>query len=259
MVDMHCHILPGIDDGAESMEESLEMLSIAANNGVTAIVATPHFYFDDMDSAEFLAKRRVLTEELRERGKSIENCPDIIEGVEVAAIYEMIGRTDLRSLCIGGTNHMLLELPFQEYPHWINELIYSLELSGITPIIAHPERNRQIRISPELLYGLVCGGVPAQLNINDMGDVPDRNTMMFFKTLIENHLVHFFGTDAHGSEWRTPAYGKFIAELKAAVDVNLVDMCVQNGEKLITEGSFFPKFEPRVPNKKRRRFFFGKS
>jgi len=163
MIDFHCHILWDMDDGADSMEQALSMALLAAEEGINTIVATPHC-MDERDLKAFA--RRVqqrcdhLQAMLREEGVDVTIAP----GAEVyldPALLEMGG---LESVTLNNTQYILLELPMGEVPRYTEDFLYHLQLKGLVPIIAHPERNLSIIADPNIMFRLVDLGAFAQIN-----------------------------------------------------------------------------------------------
>ncbi|MGN1080602.1 MAG: CpsB/CapC family capsule biosynthesis tyrosine phosphatase, partial [Acutalibacteraceae bacterium] len=135
MTDIHTHILFDIDDGAKDFEMSMKMLEAEKQEGAKAVVLTPHFDLKKQDIKEFLSLRSSGAEKLKSTSSL-----KFLEAAEVRA-YPFISKYEhLGSLCIEGTNAILLELPETGFASWIQPMIYSLQLSGFTPVLAHIER-----------------------------------------------------------------------------------------------------------------------
>ena len=123
MIDFHSHVLPGIDDGSDCVEESLEMLHTAKNQGVSTMLATPHFYAQDVSVDHFLEKRKKAYDTLK-RCMDDSDCPDIRLGAEVC-YFRGIGRArEIEKLCIEGTRVIMVELPFRQ---WDEEVLRDVE------------------------------------------------------------------------------------------------------------------------------------
>jgi protein-tyrosine phosphatase len=209
MVDIHCHILPGVDDGARTWEESLAMCELAAADGIGTIVATPHM-FDGVHRTPEKSLVQVRLGELRQRVKGM---LEILPGGEVRYSYEIFQeapdpQTKIR---LNGTSYMLLEFPFQAVPPNIEMTIFQILNAGITPVIAHPERNKRIQERPEVLADLVERGAFAQLDAGSLTKSFGPEPYQSAKRIIEAGLAHFIATDAHHQDRRRPILSTAVA------------------------------------------------
>ena len=240
MVDIHCHVLPELDDGAESVSVSLKMLKSAAADSITTVVATPHFNIDEMTIADFLEQRRISYEKLKPYMDSAPNCPRILLGAEVEASYELLDCPDVKDLCIEGTNYMLLEIPRMGYPAWMESLVFNLQIHhSIVPVIAHPERSTWIRENPARLYRLCAGGALGQ------ADAGGRTSDPLLLKLLSHNLVHFVASDAHNADTRPLNISKQLSAFRD--DKNKKDYSkslIENSEKFINDGAFYPSLKP---------------
>jgi protein-tyrosine phosphatase len=204
MIDLHCHILPGLDDGPKTWEESLQMARIACEDGITTLVATPHFWPQKYEPTkkEILDKtselNRLLTEEKIDvqilPGASIHLHEGLIEGVR---------RGDLLTLNDTG-KYVLLEIPYESVPN-MTALLFRLELAGIKPILARPERNQEIQKSPSLLEGLCRRGCLLQTTASSfLGTFGDKAKLCARTLLWEKEAMLFVATDAHSARKRPP-------------------------------------------------------
>ena len=155
MVDLHCHILPGVDDGAKSIEESLNMLRKLAAAGVESVVATPHLLRGSYDTTA--SERQEMVDNLQKAADENDIKVQIKPGVEyylAPQILEDIDRLEEFTINNGG-KYILVELPMRIVPPSIEDIFFSLKVKGITPILAHPERNAEICQNPNILFNLV--------------------------------------------------------------------------------------------------------
>ena len=162
MVDLHSHILPGIDDGARSLEESVEIALAAARDGTTVMAATPHVR-DDYPTAAQRMERLVLELDriLRKRGIGLH----LLGGAEIAIPQlRTLSDEELRLFGLAGNPHYLLvEFPYYGWPFSLETEISTLRSHGITPVLAHPERNPQVQDAPARIAPLVAAGALVQL------------------------------------------------------------------------------------------------
>ncbi len=164
MIDFHSHILPGIDDGADGVETSLKMLRKSKEQGVSQIVATPHFYFNKMTVEAFLKNRQKAYETLM-NAIGEEKLPGIHLGCEVHLDGQMEDMKDLEKLCLEGTNVILLEMPFDLWQPWINDVVYHIIAQRkLIPVIAHVDRYQAMLKQFERLETLLSMEVIVQLN-----------------------------------------------------------------------------------------------
>ncbi|MBO5488274.1 MAG: capsular polysaccharide biosynthesis protein, partial [Eubacterium sp.] len=146
MVDFHTHILPGIDDGSSSMDETRELLNMELENGVTQIVFTPHFYADQMSIKTFLAKRQAAYEQVMQEMKDDTRFEQFYLGAEVAYFPGMSKAEQLEVLCVQGTKVLLIEMPFAQWTEEVyRELAYIVEKRKLTVILVHLERYAEFQ------------------------------------------------------------------------------------------------------------------
>lgn len=210
MIDIHCHILPNVDDGSRSLKESLEMARLAVRDGVREIVATPH----SMDgvyvngTADIVARVASLQSTLVEGHISLKLHP----GSDLHLSMNMAERVLSREVCTinDGGKFILLELPSQTIPTGVKDEIFSLKLSGITPIITHPERNAMVQHDPGILYELVQMGALAQITAmsvtGDFGEFIGELS----EDLLRRRWIHIIASDAHSSKDRPPVLSRAV-------------------------------------------------
>ncbi|MGL4738417.1 MAG: CpsB/CapC family capsule biosynthesis tyrosine phosphatase [Cellulosilyticaceae bacterium] len=194
MIDFHTHVLPGIDDGSKTKEQSLVMLQHLRKQGCSQLVATPHFY-PDQEIEVFLEQRQAAYDGLLAFAAEKEalDLPEIILGAEVLVGAELAKCEHLDQLCIGGTRYMLLEMPYGIWPKWVFQVVDELILRGITPIIAHLERYEAIvglRVMQELLEREVIGQMNAYA-------VRGRETKGLARKLLAKGHIQLLGSDVH--------------------------------------------------------------
>lgn len=203
MTDFHSHILPKIDDGSRSTEESILMLKALRQQGVDRVVATPHFYANDESVSEFLARRQASYIELMISLPP--DMPEIIQGAEVK-FYDGISRLqELKSLCIQGTKLLLLEMPFTKWTEYtIRELIDISSDGKVTLVLAHIERYMKFQ-KPDVFYRLLDSGILMQINASFINDFFTGRKAI---GLLKKGAVHFLGSDCHNMNDRAPDIGR---------------------------------------------------
>ena len=201
MIDLHCHILPGLDDGPTSQEQSLAMAEIAEADGITVIVATPHVRGDLPSPAQIITGCQDLNDTLQDKGCQLK----ILPGAEV---YAMANPTQLKARTIYSSRYVLIEFPLTHLPAEADQAIFNLRVNGFKPIIAHPERIPSVIDSPQRLANLLTGQVYVQLTAGSLtgsfGPGPEKCA----RYLLKKGLVHFLATDSHGADFRRPVLSK---------------------------------------------------
>lgn len=203
MIDIHCHILPGVDDGPLGMEETRQILAEAQKAGVKTIIATPHYshglYENGMVGQVF---DRVKTEA---KNYGIE----LYRGYEIK-IHQYPARMpdDYRDLDLAGSKYILMELLFKDFPSYTFDLIYQLQINGFTVIIAHPERCRKLAAEKRIFEDMYDNGCLMQIDAASIIGVNGWGARLFAKEIIRSHKAAFVASDAHDPE----DYSKYYVE-----------------------------------------------
>ncbi|NLY85017.1 MAG: capsular biosynthesis protein [Tissierellia bacterium] len=216
MIDIHSHILPKVDDGAEDIEMAIEMAKIYLENGIKTVVATPHYFERNIFTAKENTKKILedLKIELDKEGIDIE----ILLGNEAYISMDLVKDIEEGYLStLNGTRYLLVELPMLDIPLYVENVIYELLLKGYVPIIAHPERNAKIIDNPNILYNFIKKGALAQLNLPSLEGKYGEKIRETAEILLNHNMIHFLGTDAHGSIRKSPRVSKALEILKTVV------------------------------------------
>ncbi len=198
MIDMHSHILPEIDDGAKSIEESIEMIKEAYKAGFTAIVSTSHYIEDSYDASK--QKRYELIKIIEKRLENENIDITIYNGAEAYVntnLNDLIKKEEL--VTINETKYLLIELPMNNKIIYLNEIISELKDNGIIPIIAHPERYSYVQKDPKILNDLIDQGVLFQSNYGSLIGKYGKDAQKAVKKLLKNNMIQLLGTDTHRS------------------------------------------------------------
>jgi len=254
MVDLHCHILPGLDDGPATMEESMAMAESAMADGITHVVATPHsnsqYHFD-------FAHVRELRDELQ--GKIGDNLK-IATGCDFHLNPENLGflRKDAPHYCINQRDYLLLEFNEFSIPPSMDQTLHSIQLAGVQPVITHPERNGILRSRPERLKKWVRQGCFAQVTGGALTGGFGAGSQQDALRWIGEGLVHFVASDAHNTRTRQ-------LRLQPAYNV-VVDRFGEEKARALFQDNPLAAFEGRqlphvpevheLPPPPRKRFFF---
>lgn len=201
-IDIHSHIIPGVDDGSRDMETSIALLKMAAENGTTDIIATPHV-IDVSTTLTWDAIRRHV-EELQKVADEQEIPIRIYPGAETELNWDLLEliRKNHSAFCLAGSRYCLMEMPSLMLPANLEEMIYELQLMDIVPVLAHPERQMQLMENPEKLLALLKRGCVAQSNGGSLTGVFGPKPHAKVHMLINNHMVAFMGSDAHNLRHR---------------------------------------------------------
>lgn len=214
MIDMHCHVLYEVDDGADSLEEAKKICEISADQGIKYIVATPHYIIEEIEQNvdELEDKIKTLNHWCKASGIDIE----ILSGCE-SFIHPLLPQyvAEKRIPTINNSKYLLVEFPMSEMPIYTEEILYKLMLKGVIPIIAHPERYSYIRKNPQRLFKLVEKGALVQCNAGSFLGYFGESIKKCAESLIRHNLVHFIGSDSHShiSTGRGPCIDKAIDEI----------------------------------------------
>lgn len=255
MIDIHTHILPGIDDGAKSCEISLEMAKGAEEDGVSHVVASPHVMEEDYGTAQEIIHAEVkdLNRALSEEKISVE----VVPGAEVHVSAGLLSKPEiLRKFSINfGGKYVLLELPMQSVPKFADELIFKVLLEGLVPILAHPERNLDMIEHPERLLGLVEKGALVQMNAGSITGKYGKSVRDFAETILRSRIVHFVASDAHSARNRPVMLSSALATMKELIGDDAGKLVLDNPSAAL-DGKTLGVTVPRHLDKPRKKIFW---
>lgn len=203
MIDIHCHILPNVDDGAENMHDAITMAMIAKEEGINKIIATPHYHpeFKYPRGQELDKIYEDFKKELKENKIDIE----IYMGNEIYFTYNIIEKiSDLDYYCLNNSKYILVEFPPTNFPLNLCNIVYELKQKGFTPVLAHVERYIKIHEDPEIIYDCIKCGAIIQINSSSLIGKQGKELQKLCNLLISRNMVHLVSTDAHGSKRRRP-------------------------------------------------------
>lgn len=250
MIDIHSHILPYVDDGSIDIEMSIDMARIYVNNGINKVIATPHYIEGAKNTSTEDVKIGIeeLNKELVKAaiplevysGNEIYVSPTIIEDIK----YN-------RALTLNNTRYVLLELPMNDIPLFVEDMIYELLIKGYVPIIAHPERNINIIEDPNILYNYVLKGALAQINIRSLEGFYGSKIKHTAETLLIHDLVHFIGSDSHSNGRRSPDIEKPLKLLKSIVNKEYYEKLTIHNANLVLNNKTVPVKTPKIIKEKK--------
>jgi protein-tyrosine phosphatase len=236
MIDVHTHILPSLDDGPKTIEESIELCKIAANDGIKTIVATPHSKDGayEAKSDETLRKVKELNLKLEEIQLDLE----ILPGAEVhinERLVEYIKNGEVLTIN-NGRKFLLLELPFFFVPPITDELISNLRSIGIVSIISHAERITKFQKTPKILDQLVKSGTLIQITAQSLtGDFGSRERKCA-EWLLKHEMVHFIASDVHSLTGRPPILSKALERAAKIIGEKKARALVSHNPEQIING-----------------------
>ncbi|WP_088090072.1 tyrosine-protein phosphatase [Bacillus sp. OV166] len=249
MIDLHSHILPGIDDGARDLSESIEMAKKAAEQGIHTIVATPHHLNNRYENPKqtIIDRVRDLNKVLLEEKIDL----NVLPGQETRINGEMVeGFETGEILPIDSTQYVLVEFSSSHVPRYTEKLFYDLQTKGLIPVIVHPERNQEIIERPELLYQLVKKGALTQVTAASVCGDFGKKIKSFSLQLIEANLTHFIASDAHNTSNRTFKMREAFDSIQAKYGNDMVYFFQENAELLIEGSHVYKEVPERIKKKK---------
>lgn len=206
MIDIHSHILPGLDDGSKSREETLAIVHQLHKAGFKTLIATPHV----LEGRDFLSPEEILetTEQVRRHVAEAGIPVEIWPGAENYIFPDLAKwARDGKLMTLGNTGkYLLLELPMLEIPQYTEQVFFELQVQGLTPVLAHPERNKALIERPEWLLEWANKGVLFQLNFRSLRGRYGPRSEELAEIMLRSQLVHFVGSDAHRIAQRDSAY-----------------------------------------------------
>lgn len=252
MIDLHCHILHGIDDGARDLSESVRMAKKAVEQGIRTIVATPHHLNNRYENPKqsIIDRVRKLNQVLLEEKIDL----NVLPGQETRIYGEMVEGYEIGEILpINHTQYVLVEFSSGHVPRYTEKLFYDLQTKGLIPVIVHPERNQEIIERPELLYQLVKKGALTQVTAASICGDFGKKIKSFSLQLIEANLTHFIASDAHNTSNRTFKMREAFDMVQAKYGNDMVYLFEENAE-LVIEGSHVYK---EVPERIKKKKFFN--
>jgi protein-tyrosine phosphatase len=236
LIDLHTHILPGVDDGARTLDDALDMARAFVAEGITTVAATPHVRDDYPTSAEVMLRAvDGLRHALHEEGIPL----TVLPGAELAVDrLPRLNDSELRRLTLAGSErYLLVETPYYGWPPELPEQLLELRIAGFIPVLAHPERNAEVQAAPSLLSPLVHGGMLVQItaaSIDGRLGLPPRLTAL---RLLASGLAHMLASDAHLPEVRAAG---MLSAADSLDDAALAAWLAEDVPRAVVEGRGVP-------------------
>jgi protein-tyrosine phosphatase len=233
MVDIHCHILPGIDDGSHSWEMTAEMCRMAGEDGITHIVATPHA------NHRYPYHRERYTEMLGQLHDSAGGKLTFSLGCDFHFSYENVRDAfdHPRRYTIGDTQYLLIEFSDYGIPPSVKDDIFTLRSRGIVPIITHPERNQVLLKKPTAVLALVEQGCLVQVTANAVTGAWGKASQKMVQWLLERDAIHIVASDAHDTLRRKPILSEARHAITKLANAEIAELLVSHNPAAIVEGA----------------------
>ena len=236
LIDIHTHILAGLDDGAKDIEHSLAMAEVAVKDGITMLVATPHVIKGVFDNSKdtILENVGTLSKCLESKGIPLR----ILPGAEYHLEPDLPRRMAAGELLtINDTGrYLLVELPSSMVPDYTGRVLYDLQLQGVTPIIAHPERNAGFEREPELLKNFISRGVLTQITSTSVTGLFGNSAKKTALRFIKEGFAHIIASDAHSTHGRSPRLSQAFQEIEHRWGTDYAQTLTSKNPRLIIEG-----------------------
>ncbi len=232
LIEMHCHILPGVDDGSKDVETSVKMLRRLALQGAETVVLTPHYYSDSISLTDFTARRDAAFAQLQAALPT--DSPRLLLGAEVYVSHYLMNNADLSAICISGTRCVLLEHNFADSfgPETLERITALTCDHGMQPILAHIERYKALMEHPNLIDTLRDMGCATQVNISSFANASFGVRRKLLKYL-DSGRIDLIGSDCHNLGTRPPDYADGAAVIVKKCGDSALQTLIQNAHTLL--------------------------
>jgi len=256
LIDIHSHPINGVDDGARTFDISVEMCKLAAADGITHVVATPHSNY------EFIYKPEVNRSKLAELQAAVGDAPKLLLGCDFHLSYENIQKLvdDHKRFTINQTDYLLVEFGDQFIPEQMDRVFYEMMCTNVQPILTHPERNPVFQNHAGLLYHWVSRGCLVQLTAMSFTGGFGRRAQHFAELWFDQNLINFFASDAHDPKYRPPILSEAYQKAKKIRGKEIADLLCYTNPLAVIEGRPLPPgpapIDPEQAKKKKSWFAF---
>ena len=222
MIDFHTHILPNVDDGSKSIEETFELLKEAQKVGFDTIISTSH-YIEDYYNVN-VSEREVWINAISEILEKENNDLKLYLGNEVYLTENMIELLETgKATTINKSRYILFEFPMNTKPMNMYDIIYDMLQNKLIPILAHPERYSFVQKEPEIIYDLIQKGVLMQANYGSIIGRYGEKAQIMVRKFLENNMIHFLGSDVHKKNTIYPRIPQALSEIKEIIGKEKLD------------------------------------
>jgi protein-tyrosine phosphatase len=236
MIDIHCHPLAGVDDGADSFEVSVGMCQIAAADGITHLVATPHCNYAYSYNPELIRAK------IAELQAAIGDTPKILPGCDFHLSYDNIQQCveNPGDFTINRSTYLLVEFPDQFIPEQLDRVFYDIQVAGLVPIISHPERNPMFQRKRGLLAHWVRRGCLVQVTALSYTGGFGSQALGLSEHWLARNLVHFLASDAHDLKHRPPVLSACYRKVAAARGEEIAELLLKKNPEAVIKGQRMP-------------------
>jgi len=254
MIDIHSHILPGLDDGAGDLKTALEMALMAVDDGITKMIATPHIFRGGYPEGGIEGVKKAREEFIRALEEN-SILLGILPGAEVHISHNLVNeiKANREALVLNGSRYMFIEFPSEHIFSGVEDLIFKLKTQGIVPIIAHPERNSVFRHNPNFLYDLLHLGALTQVNQGSFSGVYGSRVQDAVFRFLEQGFVHFLATDCHNTWIIRPQLSGALRKASQIIGEDNARALVDDNPLAVVEDKEIPYMpEPKKTEKKKK-------
>jgi len=233
-VDIHCHILPNVDDGPKTHAEALAMGLLAKEEEVSDIIVTPHALHPQFGKTEVpirdaLRQLQLVFDENQleiklHLGNEIRSSGELFEALEQGAVQTL-----------GGSRYVLIEFPHQTVPSYADALFFDLQIEGYVPIIAHPERNQLLTTEPNRLYHFASNGILSQVTTASIAGQFGQTIQKMSLLFLQHHLSHFVASDAHNVGARSFFWREARDVMNRTLGTDETDMIIQRNQLVLMD------------------------
>ncbi len=245
MIDFHSHILPNVDDGSKSVEETFELLKEAKEVGFDSVISTSHYIekYYEVNVAERKVWINALSENLYKKNIDLK----LYLGNEVYITENIIKLLETgKATSINNSNYVLFEFPMNTKPLNMYDIIYDMLEYKLIPVLAHPERYSFVQKEPELIYDLIQKGVLMQSNYGSILGRYGEKAELIVRKLLENNMVHFLGSDVHKTNTIYPRIPEALSKIEEIVGKDKLYEITSYNPSLVLENKVIDVDEPSM-------------
>ncbi|MED1204707.1 tyrosine-protein phosphatase [Heyndrickxia acidicola] len=250
MIDLHCHILPGVDDGAQNLADSLEMAKQAVSQGIHTIVATPHHMNGQFENRKTSIQEKVTALNSYLRANNIHLT--VLPGQENRIFGEILEdyENDEILTVADHSSYILIEFPSGHVPRYAKPLLYDIQRKGLTPVIVHPERNAEFIENPNQLYEFVKNGAATQITAASVTGSFGKKIKRFTEQLIEANLTHFIASDAHNVHTRSFKMDDALDVVESKFGTDMVYYLTENAQLVLKNQHIYREVPEPIKTKR---------
>ena len=244
MIDFHSHVLPNVDDGSKSVEETFKLLEEAKEAGFDGVISTSHYMeeYYEVNVAERKVWINALSENLYKKNIDLK----LYLGNEIYISKNIIDFLETgKATSINNSNYVLFEFPLNSKPMDMYDIIYDMLEYKLVPVLAHPERYSFVQKEPNLVYDLIQKGVLMQSNYGSILGMYGEKAQIIVSKLLENNMVHFLGSDVHRANSIYSKIQSSLGEIEAIVGEEKLKEISSVNPKLVVDNKRIDIDEPR--------------